>query len=187
MFTNSSASLNRPIISFYSENPMAKASPVSPTLTFLILILLLTTTPQSQSLSYSQYRTLFSLAHTLMSRVANLRASKGDLSGANRARLIAEKLEKGLGLGFWKFMGAAGWDYVKNYAWRDIPYAAYYSAVSEVNELLRCLGELARTSSDVEKAAWLGRNYQSVLNILRSILGRFLTVFRESVRSVRIL
>ncbi|GLT68093.1 hypothetical protein SLA2020_403530 [Shorea laevis] len=46
----------------------------------IILLLLLSTAPKpSHSLSYLQYKTLVSLSHSLMTRVANLRASRGDI------------------------------------------------------------------------------------------------------------
>ena len=171
-----SSSLNQ--ISQASTKSMAKS-----TLAFLIIILLLLTgPPPSESLSYYQYRTLFSLSHSLLTRVANLRAARGDLSGANRVRVMAAKLERGMGLGFWPFMWSAGWDYVRNYAWTDLPSSELFGVVSDSNELLRLLGELTRTDSDVDRAAWVGRNYQNVLRVSRSLLGRLFNVFRQTVR-----
>ncbi|PON54637.1 adenine phosphoribosyltransferase [Parasponia andersonii] len=150
---------------------------------FLVILLLLldgAPTP-SESLSYSQYRTLFSLSHSLLTRVANLRAARGDLSGANRARVMASKLERGMGLGLWRSMWSAGWDYVSNYAWRrDLPYSELYGVVSDSNKLLRWLGELTRAESDAERAEWLARNYKNVLSVSRSLLRRLLGVFSQS-------
>lgn len=149
----------------------------------IILLLLLSTAPKpSHSLSYLQYKTLVSLSHSLMTRVANLRASRGDISGSNRVRLIAQHLERGLGLGFWGFTWSAGWDYLKNYAWRDLSYADLNGAVSDANKLLSSLGELTRMGSDAERAAWVGRNYQKFLGISNSLFQRLLKVFRLPVR-----
>ncbi|XP_022140084.1 uncharacterized protein LOC111010824 [Momordica charantia] len=146
----------------------------------LFLLLLLTAPPPSLSFSFSQFKTLFSLAHSLMSRVANLRASRGDFSGSQRARLIAQKLERGLGLGLWGPMWSLAWDYAKNYAWRDLAYTELYDAVYDMNELLRAFAELARLESDTARAGWVSRNYQSVLRVSNSLLQRLLKVFRKS-------
>ncbi|XP_062095942.1 uncharacterized protein LOC133801702 [Humulus lupulus] len=151
----------------------------NPTLIFLIIVLL-AAAPASESISYSQYRTLFSLSHTLLTRVENLRAARGDISGANRARVMAAKLERGMGLGFWRFMWSAGWDYVTNYAWRDLSYPELFAAVSDSNELLKWLGDLSRAESAGERAAWVGRNYKNVLKVSSSMLSRLLKVFRQS-------
>uniref|UniRef100_F6HME3 Uncharacterized protein n=1 Tax=Vitis vinifera TaxID=29760 RepID=F6HME3_VITVI len=35
-------------------------------------------------------------------------------------------------------------------------------------------------NSDAERAAWVGRNYQSVLRVSNSMLGKLLQVFRQS-------
>lgn len=152
------------------------------TLAVLLLFLLLTGAPTTESLSYSQYRTLFSLSHSLLTRVANLRAARGDYAGASRARTMAAKLDRATGLGFWRFMLSAGWDYTRNYAWRDLAYSDLIGAVSDANELLTWLGELTRAESDSERGAWVGRNYQSVLRVSRSLLAKLLKVFRQSVR-----
>lgn len=119
-----------------------------------------------------------------MTRVANLRAARGDVSGANRARVMAEKLERGMGLGFWGYVWSAGWDYVKNYAWRDLSYSELYGAVSDADELLSWLGELSGAGSEAARAAWVGRNYQNVARVSSSLLRRLLKVFRQSVRTV---
>jgi hypothetical protein len=163
---------------------MAKiAPPPSTSRVLIILFLLLSTAPKpSHSLSYLSYRTLFSLSQSLMTRVANLRASRGDISGSHRAKLIAQRLEGGLGLGFLGFTWSAGWDYLKNYAWRNVNYADLYGAVSDANKLLSSLGELTRLGSDAERAAWVGRNYQNFLGISNSLFQRLLEVFRQPVR-----
>ncbi|KAJ8616600.1 hypothetical protein MRB53_035972 [Persea americana] len=116
-----------------------------------------------------------------MSRVANVRAERGDLEGANRARKIASKMEGGLGLGlgFW----SVGWDYAKNYAWRSRDVESsneILRAVSDANELLGLLKELGGVESEKERAKWVYQNYQRVLDASKSILRRLLVVFARS-------
>ncbi|CAK7350330.1 unnamed protein product [Dovyalis caffra] len=156
--------------------------PLSTTLLLLSLLLTATTatTAFSFSRSYSQYTTLLSLSHSLLTRVSNLRFSRGDIAGSNRAKLIAQKLERGLGLGFWGLTWSVGWDYAKNYAWRDFDYRELYGAVSEMNELLSCLGELSRSRSEVERATWVARNYRNVLRVAQSVLRRLVEMFHQS-------
>ncbi|KAE9452715.1 hypothetical protein C3L33_15363, partial [Rhododendron williamsianum] len=68
-----------------------------PPLHLLLHSLSLLTTPQpSHSLSYTHLQTIHSLALSLTTRIANLRASRGDLAGSDRARLIVRKLKSGL-------------------------------------------------------------------------------------------
>lgn len=163
---------------------MAKTKPQLSTALLLLLFLLLTTTITttafSFSRSYSQYKTLFSLSHSLLTRVSNLRASRGDISGSNRAKLIAQKLERGLGFGFWGLSWSVGWDYAINYAWGHFDYRELYGAVSEMNELLRFLGELTRSGSEIERATWVAGNYKNVLSVAQSVLRRLVKVFRQS-------
>lgn len=153
---------------------------------FLFLFLFLTTTtsvaPSSFFRSYSQYKTVISLSHSLLLRVSNLRVARGDIVGANRAKLIADKLEKGLGPGIWGWAWSVGWDYAKNYAWRELDYRELHGVVSDLNELARFLGQLTQAESDVERASWIARNYSKVLRISKSLLKRLLQVFHRSVR-----
>ncbi|KAF9672502.1 hypothetical protein SADUNF_Sadunf11G0049000 [Salix dunnii] len=163
---------------------MAKTKPQLPATLLLLLLLLLTTTITttafSFSRSYSQYKTLFSLSHSLLARVSNLRASRGDISGSNRAKLLAQKLERGMGFGFWGLSWSVGWDYAVNYAWSDFDYRELYGAVSEMNELLRFLGELTRSQSEVGRATWIAGNYKNVLRVSQSVLRRLVKVFHQS-------
>ncbi|KAM4112092.1 hypothetical protein ACJW30_05G114800 [Castanea mollissima] len=164
---------------------MAETTPSRTISLVFILFLLLTTAPEptrsfSLSFSFAQYRTVVSLSHSLMTRVANLRASRGDVSGSRRAHLIAEKLEPGLGLGFFGHSWSLGWDYLKNYAWRDLNSAELYGVVSDVNELLKSVGELTRANSDAERSTWVGRNYQNVLGVSTSLFKKLLKVFTKS-------
>lgn len=160
------------------------APPPKPTSVVVVLLLVLAAalSPPSLSFSFSNYRTLLSLSHSLAVRVANIRRARGDVAGYRRAAAMADRLERGMGLGFWRLMGSVGWDYVRNYAWgRDLEYSKLYAAVPELNELLALLGELSRGRTDAERAAWVGRNYGNVLRASKSIVGRLHRVFSKSV------
>lgn len=164
---------------------MSNSTPKTPASGLLLLFILLIFPPLSLSLSFSYYNTLVSLSHSLTTRVANLRASRGDIDGAARARAIAQKLEAFQGLGFWKLAWTMGYDYFRNYAWIDmsaISFNTFASAVSDFNELLRALSELSGINSEAERVSWVSRNYKNVLNVSRSLLGKLLKVFRQSVR-----
>ncbi|KAF7849636.1 hypothetical protein BT93_L0443 [Corymbia citriodora subsp. variegata] len=159
----------------------------SSSLLLLLLLLLSAAAPSPvHSLSYSQYKTLLSLAHSLATRVANLRSSRGDLAGADRARAIAQRLRPGrwlgLGPGFWRSAWSMGWDYARNYAWgwRDLEYREMYGAASDLGELLSLLGEFARAESEAERARWIGRNYGNALRVSKSVFARLLRVFSKS-------
>ncbi|KAK0577957.1 hypothetical protein LWI29_002863 [Acer saccharum] len=158
---------------------MAKMRP--PCATLLILILVISSAPQPSQSSFNQYRTLLSLSHSLLKRVANLRAERGDIAGSNRVKLISQKLERGLGLGFFGLawsVGSLGWDYMRNYAWRD--HQELYGAVSDLNELMRCLNELMRVDSEMGRATWVGQNYGNVLSVSKRLFVRLLKVFSQS-------
>ncbi|KAH9797523.1 Adenine phosphoribosyltransferase [Citrus sinensis] len=147
----------------------------------LILVLLTGTSPAPiHSLSVSNYRTFFSLSHSLLLRVSNLRAERGDISGANRAKAISQKLQRGahLWLACWGLAFSLGWDYVKNYAWRELDYRELYDAVSDLNELSSILSE--SMNSDIDRVAWVGRNYGKILATSKRLSARLLNVFRRS-------
>lgn len=159
-----------------------KGLKIQPPFVLLLLFLSLFSTSQTTEalVGIGQWRVIISLSHSLMNRVANVRAARGDLEGANRARKIASKLEGGLGLGFW----SVGWNYAKNYAWRrrDVESSnEILRAVSDANELLGLLKELGGVESEKERAKWVYRNYQRVLDASKSILRRLLLVFTRSV------
>ncbi|KAF7151416.1 hypothetical protein RHSIM_Rhsim02G0123400 [Rhododendron simsii] len=155
--------------------------PRPPPLQLLLFALSLLTTPQpSHSLSYTQLQTLHSLALSLTTRVANLRASRGDLAGSDRARLIVRNLESGMGLGFWAASWSLGWDYVRNYAWRDAASFDLLGVVSDANELLSSLNELSQMESEAQRVDWLMRNYRSALRVSKSLFHRLLKVFSQS-------
>lgn len=152
----------------------------------LLLLLLAAAPPPAHSLSYFQYKTLLSLAHSLATRVATLRASRGDLAGADRARAVAERLRPGRwpGVGLWQSAWSVGWDYARNYAWgwRDLERREMYGAVSELGELLGLVGEFARAESEAERARWIGGNYGKAMRVSKSVFARLLRVFGKSVR-----
>ncbi|KAK1375449.1 4-alpha-glucan branching enzyme GlgB [Heracleum sosnowskyi] len=171
---------------------------LKPSSLLFTLTLLLITTPQPShsfpfsspyqslfsfffsSLSFSSYKTLFSLAHSLTSRVANLRASRGDLAGAARARSLAQKIRPGIGLGFWRFMMSLGWDYMRNYSWRDVGSVSdALGFVSDLNELMRVVNELTRFESNSDRAVWVQRNYKNVLKVTKSMFRRLTKVFYQ--------
>ncbi|XP_010273429.1 PREDICTED: uncharacterized protein LOC104608985 [Nelumbo nucifera] len=151
---------------------------------FLLLLLFQTVSPPAplpaEAFSVWQWRTLISLSHSLMNRVANLRASRGDYEGSMRARRIAEKLEGGMGVGLGLGLWSVGWDYLKNYAWREMAWSEMAGAVSDMNELLKGLNELTRMGSDKDRAAWVAANYQSLFRVSKSLSRRLLQVFRQS-------
>ncbi|MBA0774931.1 hypothetical protein Gotri_010102, partial [Gossypium trilobum] len=153
-----------------------------PRATVIFFILLAVTIPEAvDSLSYSQYKTLVSLSQSLLTRVSNLRSARGDADGSNRPRLIAEKLERWQGVGFWGAAWSVGWDYVWNYAWcSDLDYAEIFGVASDLNQLGRVLGELSRSNSDMERASWVAGNYRNALAISKRIFNRLLKVFKKS-------
>lgn len=153
------------------------------TIVFFISFLIITAAPSpSQSLpftSYFLYRDLFSRAHSLFTGVANLRASRGDITGAARARAVAEKLEGGIGFEFSRLLWSVGWDYA--WRWRDFSLTELYGVVSDMNELLRGLTELTRLESAAERSAWVARNYQNVLTLSKSLSRKLLKAFGQLV------
>ncbi|KAA3490267.1 adenine phosphoribosyltransferase [Gossypium australe] len=153
-----------------------------PRATVIFFILLAVTIPEAvDSLSYSQYKTLVSLSQSLLTRVSNLRSARGDADGSNRARLIAEKLERWQGVGFWGAAWSVGRDYIWNYAWgSDLDYAEIFGVASDLNQLGRMLGELTRSNSDMERASWVAGNYRNALAISKRIFNRLLKVFKKS-------
>ncbi|CAH9113569.1 unnamed protein product [Cuscuta europaea] len=149
---------------------------------FVFFLVLSKPTPSSSiPLPFYNFQTLLSLSHSLLDRVANHRAARGDALGSARARSLARSIERGLGLGFWKLMWNLGWDYARNYAWRDAMSFEMLGTVSDLNELLTALGEFSRVGSDVEsRVAWVSRNYRNVFKVATNLSGKLLKVFRQS-------
>ena len=158
---------------FPTVRPKSMAGNASSSLTLVFLIILIAA-PTPSGLFFPT-PSLVSLGHSLMTRVANLRASRGDHSGAERARAVAATLER-LELALGGMMWSTGWDYFRNYPWGEMK-----GAVPEMKELLRWMTELSRMESGAERAAWVVRNYQSVLTVSNSMLGKLLQEFRQSV------
>ncbi|XP_071690148.1 uncharacterized protein [Rutidosis leptorrhynchoides] len=139
-----------------------------------LLLLLSTTSSFSIPKTTSSFQSLFSLSHSLLTRVANLRASRGDISGSVRLKSIADKIDKhSHGFSFYKVMWSLSWDYIKNYAWRDFGTASF-GAVSDLNQLIRVLNEL---NSDGDRIDWVRRNYATLLNLSNSLFNRLLKIF----------
>ncbi|XP_015167912.1 uncharacterized protein [Solanum tuberosum] len=155
---------------------------VTPSVFLLFLFFLLLSKPppcSSFSFPFSNYHAVLSLSHSLFSRVANLRETRGDYDGASRARSIARKLENGMGIGFWKVMWNVGWDYARNYAWRDATSFEMFGAFSDLNEILRGLSDFSSVSSDRERVKWMNRNYENLFRVSKSLFGKFRKVFRQ--------
>ncbi|KAK4769982.1 hypothetical protein SAY87_030514 [Trapa incisa] len=170
------------------------APPPKPTSVVVVFLLVLSPAlpPVAGSFSFSSYRNMLSLTHSLTVRVANVRRARGDIAGYRRAVTIADRMERWTRLGFLSLLGPMGWDYLRNYAWgRDLEYSELYAAVPELNGLLALLGEFSRRRTDAERAAWIGRNYGNVLRASKLIIGRLQRVFskagpmRELVETLR--
>nr|XP_043611177.1 uncharacterized protein LOC122582807 [Erigeron canadensis] len=162
------------------EIGIPKPSPLH--FTLLTLILLITPSPSSSFTipTPSSFQTLFSLSHSLLTRVANLRADRGDILGSARARTLAHKIEKhSSGFRLYGLFWSVGWDYIKNYAWRDVGFEMF-GVVSDINELMKGLTELSRLESGVDRVEWVRRNYGSLLKVSMSLFNRLLKVFTHS-------
>ncbi|XP_072994360.1 uncharacterized protein [Typha latifolia] len=143
-------------------------------LPLFLLFFLLSSAPLTSGIRLGKWRTLLSLSHSLLSRIANSRAARGDLDGAARVAKIADYLRI-LDGGFWSLT----WDFLFNYSLRgngagvDFPRAA-------VSRLLAALSEASRIKSGAEMADWVRRNYSSLLAISDSLLRGLLRTFSRS-------
>lgn len=142
-----------------------------------LLFLLLFLSPQpATALNFSQYKTLISLSHSLLSRVAAARDSRGDLAGAARARAIAGKLRL---LGGGRDLYAVAWDFAWNYGFRGgLPTAEIYEIGAE---LLGVVGEVSGLDSGADRAYWVIRNHERVIGIAEALFRSLLRVFSKSV------
>lgn len=86
-----------------------------------------------------------------------------------------------MGIGFWKVMWNVGWDYARNYAWRDATSFEMFGAFSDLNEILRGLSDFSSVSSDRERVKWMNRNYENLFRVSKSLFGKFRKVFRQPV------
>lgn len=133
-----------------------------------------------QSSSYlTSLPTLISLSHSLLLRVATARYSRNDLSGAARARSIAEKLNI---LGFRGGIWSLAWDYASNYLWRGVgiggvPMEEIGIAVREIAVMV---GEFVSLRSDRERAAWGVRNYSRVTALCKKVVSGLKLGFSQS-------
>ncbi|XAR59290.1 hypothetical protein NMG60_11015063 [Bertholletia excelsa] len=164
-----------------SEAPNQMADTGTPPALSVLLIFLLVAAPQpSNSVFHIQFQTVFSLTHSLMNRVADMRASRGDLAGSNRAKVIASMLERATGLNLKRSMWSLGWYYLRNYAWEDGQSFELLRAVSDIKQLQRSLNELTRMESDADRSEWVRQNYKNTIEVSKSLFQRFLNMFRQS-------
>ncbi|AED95281.1 hypothetical protein AtNW77_Chr5g0129381 [Arabidopsis thaliana] len=166
-----------------------KTSPATIKL-FTVLFLILTISSPSPKFvnaftfpfSFTQYKTLISISRSLLLRVANLRASRGDALGSSRVRAMADEIDRGLGLGFISRAWSVGWDYMWNYAWRKggIDYGEMYGAIGDLNELMGLVTEFNRAESNADKASSVARSYGKALRVSNKLLRRLLRIFAKS-------
>ncbi|XP_073109027.1 uncharacterized protein [Elaeis guineensis] len=146
-------------------------------LPLFLLFLLAPPPPPASGLWLGQLGTLLSLSRSLLTRVANARAARGDLAGAARVRKIADQLRLlggGEGRGIWSL----GWDFARNYAWRGgLPSTEESRAASQ---LLAALVEFSRIDSPAERARWALGNYRNLLALSNSLLQKLLHTFSRS-------
>ncbi|KAL0910555.1 hypothetical protein M5K25_021549 [Dendrobium thyrsiflorum] len=139
---------------------------------FIVLLLLL---HHAECLRLGQWGTLISLSHSLINRVANARAARGDQAAADRARKIADKIHS---LGSIRGIWSAGSDFAWNYAFRGgIPSAETYRSASEIMALL---AEFYRLESAEERAGWMRRKYSHLFDRSKSLFQALLRSFSRS-------
>lgn len=68
---------------------------------------------------------------------------------------------------------------MRNYAWRERNEAGV-GIIRDANELMKLVSEVSGLGSDSERLAWVGRNYQLVLDLLKKLFRRLLSVFTKS-------
>nr|GLL28944.1 uncharacterized protein LOC109165081 isoform X1 [Ipomoea trifida] len=147
----------------------------------LFFLILIKPTPSSSiPLPLSNYQILLSLSHSLLARVANHRAARGDAIGAARARSIARVIDRGLGMGLWEFTWTVARDYGRKFSFRDTMSFEMVGAVSDLNELVGALGELTQVRSESERVAWVNRKSGNVIRIAKSLSARLLKTISQS-------
>ncbi|CAH8353197.1 unnamed protein product [Eruca vesicaria subsp. sativa] len=166
------------------------SSPATIKLSVVLFLLLTISSPSSifanafsfPFSSFSQYKTLISTSRSLLLRVANLRASRGDSLGSSRVRAMAEEMDRGLGTGLLRRAWSVGWDYMWNYAWRKggIDYGEVYGVIGDLNELMGLVTEFNRAESSAEKASSVARSYGKALRVSNKLLRRLLRIFGKS-------
>ncbi|KAJ8458620.1 hypothetical protein OPV22_031546 [Ensete ventricosum] len=148
-----------------------------PLAVFVVVVLLTSLPPAAEGLRLSQWNTLVSLSHSLLTRVANARAARDDLAGADRVRKIADKFSilGGSGGGIWSL----GRDFAWNYAWRGgaVPTAEISRATSR---LLEALAEACRIESAAERRRWALRNHRHLVDLADSLFESLLRTFSRS-------
>ncbi|KAL2341063.1 hypothetical protein Fmac_009003 [Flemingia macrophylla] len=136
---------------------------------------------RTSSIFVVSYSTLFSLEEKLRVSVFVLEFHMGDHKHSNSDRVI----ESFSMLGHHSFLSwrrrvGIGYSLLWTWSWTEFSFADVYGVVSEVNELLRVLTELARLESVAERSAWVSRNYRNVLALSKSLSTKFFKAFRQS-------
>lgn len=140
---------------------------------FLLSLLLTPSPPGATALALYQWRTLLSLSSSLLSRVANARYARGDLSGAARARNLASHLGLLTGRGG---IFSLGWDYMWNYYSSSLELP-----VEEISRLAKKLSEASRAGSREGITQWIGANYSDMRKLTESVIEGLLRSFSKSV------
>ncbi|KAK1321545.1 hypothetical protein QJS10_CPA03g00800 [Acorus calamus] len=115
-------------------------------LLFLLLLLTVQLQPAESLFHLGELKTLHSLTRSLLLRVANHRSARGDAPGADRIRKIADRLSPAWSdPGIWRAAWSVWWDYARS-SWSGGSSTAEIlrPALSDANDLIRSLGELAR-------------------------------------------
>ncbi|KAJ3695120.1 hypothetical protein LUZ60_000497 [Juncus effusus] len=146
-------------------------------LTSLFFLFLLSAPPPTTALpSLRQWRTLTSLSNSLLTRVANARAARGDVSGAARLRRLADHLRL-LGGGERGSSGllSLSWDYFWNYysVSMELPFG-------DISRLVRKISEASRARSGEELSRWIFSNYDEIRVLGLKIIKTLLTNFSKS-------
>jgi len=125
----------------------------------------------------SSLRSISLALQSLFDRVSAQRLSRGDHSGAERARNIASTL--GNGLQWWSGLGSLSWDYVTNYFFSQTASRGMgiSEAMNHLSDLSSIVGEVTQLRSDGERLQWISNNYTRVFGVAKTVLRNLLSVF----------
>ena len=139
---------------------------------FIPCLLLTPSPPGASALGFYQIKTLLSLSNSLLSRVANARSARGDLSGAARVRHLTSNLSlltRNVGI------FSLGWDYIWNYYSSSLELP-----LEDMSRLAKKLLEASRTGSN-ERIMWISENYSDLKRLSESVIQGLLRSFSQSV------
>lgn len=139
---------------------------------FILCLLLTPSPPGASALGFYQIKTLLSLSNSLLSRVANARSARGDLSGAARVSHLASNLSlltRNVGI------FSLGWDYIWNYYSSSLELP-----LEDMSRLAKKLLEASRTGSN-ERIMWISENYSDLKRLSESVIQGLLRSFSQSV------